>query len=81
MSANASKVIERKPFPSFIANFLINDMTGACKKRGLTVVNCGICPNKIGLLLYLNYEEYINRKTVRECIGYMLDRAKQNEPA
>lgn len=71
------KVRERKSWPSYVASFLINDMTGACKKRGLTVANCGVDPNDIGLLLHWNYEGYIDRKTARGCLEYMLDKAAE----
>lgn len=68
---------EKKPWPAYVASFIINDMTGACKKRGLTVANCGVKPSDLGLLLSWNYDEFIDRKTARQCLEHMLDRAAE----
>lgn len=67
---------EKKPWPSYVSSFLLNDMTGACKKRGTTVQDCGIAPATIGYLLHLNYEDHIDRKTARQSLDFMLDEAK-----
>lgn len=64
-----------KPWPSYVASFLLNDMTGACKRRGLSVPTCGIDPTHIGYLVRLNWEDHIDRKTARASLEYMLDRA------
>ncbi len=64
-----------KPWPSFLASFLLNDMTGACKRRGLTVPTCGIDPAHLGYLLRLNWEGHIDRKTTRASVEFMLDQA------
>lgn len=66
-----------KPWPSYVASFLLNDMTGACKRRGLTVPACGIDPAHIGYLVRLNWEGHIDRKTARASLEFMLDRAAE----
>lgn len=53
-------------------------MDRACKRRGLTVSNCGIDPGQIGLLLQWNYDGSIDRRTVRDSLEYMLDRAEED---
>jgi len=67
-------VREKKSWEAYVASFLINDFKGACKKKGLTIVDCGIYPNDISLLLRWNYEGYIDRKQVRECVDAMLNK-------
>jgi Asp-tRNA(Asn)/Glu-tRNA(Gln) amidotransferase B subunit len=66
-----------KPWPSYVAGFLLNDMTGACKRRGLTVQTCGIDPADIGYLIRLNWEGHIDRKTARASLEFMLDHADE----
>lgn len=66
-----------KPWPSYVASFLINDMTSACRRRGLTVPTCGIDPSHVGYLLQLNWEGHIDRKTARASLEFMLDRAAE----
>lgn len=66
-----------KPWPAYVASFLLNDMTGACKRRGLTVATCGVDPSDVGYLLFLNWEGHIDRKTARASLEYMLDKAAE----
>lgn len=68
-----------KPFPEYVASFLINDMDRACKQRGLTVSNCGIDPGQIGLLLQWNYDGVIDRRAAREWLEDMLDQAEEKK--
>ena len=68
---------EKKPWPSYVAAFLLNDMTGACKKRGVSINTCGVSPHEVRYLLELNYEDHIDRKTARQSLDYMLDKAAE----
>ena len=68
-----NEVREKKPWPQYVAAFLLNDMAGACKRRGMRIETCGIDPKTIGYLLQLNYDGHIDRKTARESLNYMLD--------
>ena len=65
----------KKPWPAFVASFMMNDMAGICRKRGLTVERCGIPAGELGYLLQLEYEGHIDRRDTRESVHYMLDRA------
>lgn len=64
---------EKKPWPSYVASFLLNDMAGACKRRGQTVETCGVSPYDVRYLLELNYDGHIDRRTARDSVEYMLD--------
>lgn len=66
---------QQKPWPAYVAAFLLNDMQGACKKRGLTIDKCGIAPQDIQDLLRLNFDGHIDRKTARASLEFMLDKA------
>ena len=70
---------ERKPWNSYVAAFLLNDMAGVLKRRGLTIATCGIPPETISYLLRLNYDDHIDRKTARASLEYMLDQAQTTQ--
>ena len=72
-----NEVREKKPWPSYVASFLLNDMTGACKKRKTTFPECGISPFDISYLLQLNYDDHIDRKTARQSLEFMLDEVEK----
>ena len=72
-----SNTREKKPWPSYVASFMINDMAGACKKIGVTVETCGVAPRDLTVILVLNYNDVIDRKTARLILGKLLDEARQ----
>ena len=39
---------------SYVAKFLLNDMKGMCRKRGLEIEDCGVSPSDLGPLLMMN---------------------------
>jgi Asp-tRNA(Asn)/Glu-tRNA(Gln) amidotransferase B subunit len=60
-----------------VTSFLLNDMQGALKKRGLTIADCGVNPADVGYLLELNYDGHIDRREARQSLEYMLDIAAE----
>lgn len=65
----------KKSWPAFVASFMLNDMTGICRKRGVDVHNCGVSSEELQLLLRLNFDGHIDRKTTRETLQHMMGAA------
>lgn len=66
---------EQKPWPAFVASFMLNDMAGMCKKRGVSVSDCGVSSEELQLLLRMNFDGHIDRKTTRETLQHMMGAA------
>ena len=60
-----------KPWPAYVASFLANDYRAALKKRGRAVAS--VSPAAVSLLLRLNYDGVIDRKTARATLDCMLE--------
>ena len=63
-----------KTYAQYLASFIANEMTRACKRRNLTVTTCGIPPHRLAELVKLNYDGHIDRKTAKQSLEFMLDR-------
>jgi Asp-tRNA(Asn)/Glu-tRNA(Gln) amidotransferase B subunit len=51
--------------PQLIAKFILNDLAGILKKKGLTIERCPINPQDLRYALELMQEGHLERKDVR----------------
>ena len=59
-------------FPSFKANFLLNDFTGILHKHNRTLEDCGISPIVFHFIVQCMYHGKISRALARETIELMV---------
>lgn len=64
---------EDAKFNRFLANWIINDFTGLCKKHKTTVPTCGIQPSTTLMLCALVYEKHLTKKEARKMMEDYLE--------
>ena len=67
----------KKPWPSFVANFMLNDLKGIIKKFGFDDPNDALSPEHLRDILALLYEGHIDRGDARKAVVWQIEKNQE----
>ena len=77
--STSSSDIQRGEFNRFLANWILNDLRGLCRKHGCALATCGITSQQTWALAYLMFIKEMSRAEGRAMVEQHLKAKKAHE--